>query len=78
MENLARVLGVEIIGGSSMEVDGAGRARGFDGVRTHVRNLMREGWGAGQLLSQVNGLIHYYCLARSLQGLSIVCVSYMT
>lgn len=45
-----------MIGGSYMEVDGTGRARGFDGVRTQVRSLMREGWGAGQLLSQVHCL----------------------
>ena len=53
VESLARVLGVDIAGGSSMEIDGGGRARGFEGVRSQVRNLMRGGWGAGQLLSQV-------------------------
>ncbi|KAF8507261.1 P-loop containing nucleoside triphosphate hydrolase protein [Gautieria morchelliformis] len=67
VENLGRVLGVEIIGGSSMEVDGGGRARGFDGVRTQVRSLMREGWGAGQLLSQLHDLIILHPTINSLQ-----------
>jgi len=53
VEEFARVLGIEIMGGSSMEVDGVGRAHSFEGVRNHVRQLMRGGWGAGQLLSQV-------------------------
>jgi len=53
VERFARVLGVEVDQGNSMDIDGAGRARQFNGVRAEVKSLMRDGWGAGQLLSQV-------------------------
>ena len=53
VEAFARVLGVEVTG-TCMEVDGAGRAPSFEGVRNEVRQLMRGGWGASQLLSQVS------------------------
>ncbi|KAF8590542.1 P-loop containing nucleoside triphosphate hydrolase protein [Ramaria rubella] len=67
VERFACILGVEVIGGSSMEVDGAGRARGFDGVRDQVRQLIRGGWGAGQLLSQLHDLVIQHPTITSLQ-----------
>ncbi|KIJ44136.1 hypothetical protein M422DRAFT_30644 [Sphaerobolus stellatus SS14] len=62
-----RVLGVDIAQGNSMDIDGTGRARGFDGVRAEVKRLMRDGWGAGQLLSQLHDLIILHPTITSLQ-----------
>ncbi|KAH8117499.1 P-loop containing nucleoside triphosphate hydrolase protein [Phellopilus nigrolimitatus] len=54
-----RVLGVETIGeDEDMEVDdGKKRRKGFEAVRGKVKELMREGYSAAQLLSQLHDLI---------------------
>ncbi|KAF8520216.1 P-loop containing nucleoside triphosphate hydrolase protein [Hysterangium stoloniferum] len=67
VEALARVLGAEVNGGSLMAIDGAGRAKRFDGVRKEVRQLIGGGWGAGQLLSQLHDLIILHPTLTSLQ-----------
>jgi len=67
VERFARVLGVDVGQGNSMDIDGAGRARVFDGVRAEVKTLMRDGWGAGQLLSQLHDLIILHPTITSLQ-----------
>lgn len=53
INGFARVLGVDITDENGMDVDGKGRAKGFDTVRDKVKELMREGYSASQLLSQV-------------------------
>ncbi|TDL27564.1 P-loop containing nucleoside triphosphate hydrolase protein [Rickenella mellea] len=57
INSFAKVLGVDIIDDSGMDVDDGGRAKGFDAVRGKVKELMREGYSASQLLSQLHDLI---------------------
>ena len=59
--DFASVLGVEIdsvVSGDGMEVDESAspkRAKNFDGVRRQVKAIVREGYSASQILSQVRG-----------------------
>ncbi|KAL4251617.1 activator 1 small subunits family protein [Abortiporus biennis] len=57
INDFATVLGVDIVVGSGMQTDSKGRAPGFDGVRSKVRELVREGYSASQILSQLHDLI---------------------
>lgn len=56
--DFAIALGVETLGADSMDIDidGAGtiKAKGFDGVRTKVKEIIREGYSASQIISQVS------------------------
>jgi len=65
IEQFARVLGVDIAKDSPMIIDKS--SRGFDRIRGEVRNLMRGGWGAGQLLSQLHDLVILHPTMTSLQ-----------
>jgi replication factor C subunit 2/4 len=63
INSFATALGIEIVGADSgMEVDntpnGSNPTKGFDGVRQKVRELMREGYPASQLLTQVSAINH--------------------
>jgi replication factor C subunit 2/4 len=53
VNDFAGVLGVEING--HMDVDGFGKRQqnGFDPIRNKVKELMREGYSASQILTQV-------------------------
>jgi len=52
--NFARALGVESVG-EAMDVDDGPRSMmGFEGIKKKVKELMREGYSASQILSQVN------------------------
>jgi len=54
VNNLAKTLGLEIAG--DMEVDGAvPKRQGFDDIRKKVKEVIRQGYSAMQLLSQVSG-----------------------
>jgi replication factor C subunit 2/4 len=54
INGFASTLGIEI-SASDMDVDDSDKkvAKGFDSIRKKVRGLMREGYSAAQLLSQV-------------------------
>ncbi|THH08203.1 hypothetical protein EW145_g2869 [Phellinidium pouzarii] len=54
-----RVLGVEILGNDDdMDMDDEKRRqKGFDAVRANVKELMREGYSAAQLLSQLHDIV---------------------
>jgi replication factor C subunit 2/4 len=62
VRDFATVLGVESVRGvgEDMEVDdgvgavGRGRAKGFEGIKKKVKELMREGYSASQILLQVS------------------------
>lgn len=54
VNDLAKTLGLEIAG--DMEVDGAiPKRQGFDDIRKKVKEVIRQGYSAMQLLSQVSG-----------------------
>lgn len=52
--SFAVTLGVDITTGSGMDIDSANGTKGFDPIRQKVRELMREGYSATQLLTQVS------------------------
>lgn len=58
INDFAEALGIEKLGGSSMDMDvddtGRARAKGFDGVRKKVKEIIREGYSASQVIAQVN------------------------
>lgn len=58
IEGFANVLGVDVARPDSMDVDsGESRAKNFDGVRKKVKHLVRDGYSATQILSQVWGYV---------------------
>lgn len=65
IQNFARVLGVEI--DESMDVDDSSqqKAGGFEPIRNQVKFLMREGYSAGQIISQVGSQSLPYGLIRT-------------
>lgn len=65
VNSFASSLGVDIASASDMDVDGAPQAKGFDPIRKKVRELMREGYSASQILSQVRTLKQWDCWTRS-------------
>lgn len=67
VNSFGKVLGVEFPEDSDMDVDdGRAARRGFDAVRMKVKELMREGYSAAQLLSQVSFTSFLYYIPRSL------------
>jgi replication factor C subunit 2/4 len=69
VRDFAAVLGVESVRGvrEDMEVDdgvgtvGRGRAKGFEGIKKKVKELMREGYSASQILLQVSLTLSSKC-----------------
>lgn len=60
VQNFAAALGVE---NDAMEVDGgAKRRKGFDEIKRKVKGIVREGYSATQLLTQVSGVV--FCRLR--------------
>jgi len=58
IEGFSNVLGVDVVRPDSMDVDGGeSRAKNFDGVRKKVKQLVRDGYSAAQILSQVRGYV---------------------
>ncbi|KAL1717347.1 P-loop containing nucleoside triphosphate hydrolase protein, partial [Schizophyllum commune] len=51
IDNFARAVGVEVDGSDAMDVDGLQR-RGFQLVQSKVKEVMREGYSATQILTQ--------------------------
>lgn len=60
VEDFARTCGVDIVSSDAMEVDDGGKPQrpGFDAIRAKVKAVVRQGYSASQLLSQVG---HFYC-----------------
>ncbi|KAF8162913.1 P-loop containing nucleoside triphosphate hydrolase protein [Crassisporium funariophilum] len=60
IDDFARVLGIEIEGG--MDIDGASQQRqgGFEPIKNKVKFLMREGYSATQILSQLHDLVIFH------------------
>ena len=56
IEGFADVLGVDVVRTDGMDIDsGESRAKNFDAVRKKVKQLVRDGYSAAQILSQVRG-----------------------
>jgi replication factor C subunit 2/4 len=51
--DFARALGVESTG-EDMDVDDAPSVKGFEGIKKKVKELIRKGYSASQILSQVS------------------------
>lgn len=74
IHTFAAVLGVEKAedDGMEVEVDGAkGKTTGFDDVRKKVKEVVREGYSASQLLSQVSFDSRTHGKARGELGLQL-------
>ncbi|KAJ3492118.1 hypothetical protein NLI96_g251 [Meripilus lineatus] len=56
INSFATSLGVEVAD-DSMDVDGGVKAKNFDEVRKKVKGLMREGYSATQILTQLHDLV---------------------
>jgi len=55
--DFARALGVESAGEDMDVYDGPKKVKGFEGIKMKVKELMREGYSASQILSQLHDLI---------------------
>ena len=68
----AETLGMEKVGGSSLDMDvdevGNVKAKGFDGVRSKVKGIIREGYSASQIIAHV-GVSPLFSSHSSLKGL---------
>ena len=53
VDRLIKVLGVE----PSAGIDATLASGGFDSVKAEVKNVIREGWSAGQVLEQIHDAI---------------------
>lgn len=55
IEDFARTCGVDIVSSNAMDVDAGANPRrsSFDSIRAKVKEIVREGYSASQLLSQV-------------------------
>lgn len=54
INDFARVLGIEIDDGMDMDDGSRQKQGGFDPIRRKVTSLMREGFSASQIISQVS------------------------
>lgn len=58
--DFATTLGIEPVGGDiDIEMNGTNKVKGFDGVRKKVKELMREGYSASQILLQASSLLDF-------------------
>ncbi|OCH95612.1 P-loop containing nucleoside triphosphate hydrolase protein [Obba rivulosa] len=59
ISGFAATLGIDVATNGAMDVDGQTqpKAKGFDGVRTKVKEIIREGYSASQILSQLHDLV---------------------
>ena len=56
INGFVRVLGIEISGSDDMETDSKSRT-GFEDVKAKVKQIIREGYSASQILSQVSNIM---------------------
>ena len=65
VNDFAAALGIEKVGSNSMDIDvdntGHTKAKGFDGVRKKVKEIIREGYSASQVISQASFLLLMPC-----------------
>lgn len=52
--DFARALGVDSVGEAMDVDDGLRKVKGFEGIKKKVKELIREGYSASQILSQVS------------------------
>jgi len=57
INNLARVVGIDVQDEDAMDTSDAPPPKGFDPVQTKVKELMREGYSATQILMQLHDLV---------------------
>ncbi|KZT11535.1 P-loop containing nucleoside triphosphate hydrolase protein [Laetiporus sulphureus 93-53] len=59
IHDFAKILGVEIISVDATDVDDGAdsRAKSYDGVRNKVKEIIRQGYSASQILSQLHDLV---------------------
>lgn len=57
INSFATVLGVEIDGSMDIDVTGRRAQNSFDPIKNKVKELMREGFSAAQIISQVCGAV---------------------
>ena len=62
IDNFARAVGIEVDGSDAMDVDGLQR-RGFQLVQSKVKEVMREGYSATQILTQVSPQFTFLALS---------------
>ena len=60
IQNFARVLGVEIDEGMDIDDSSQQKPGGFEPINKQVKFLMREGYSAGQIISQVGSQSLFY------------------
>jgi replication factor C subunit 2/4 len=53
VDSFAASLGIDVASATGMEIDSTQKTKGFDRIREAVKNLMRDGYSASQILSQV-------------------------
>ena len=72
VNSFGKVLGIEILEDDGMDVDdGKKSRRGFELVRAKVKELMREGYSAAQLLSQVSSLASLTYFHRTMTSVQL-------
>ncbi|KZT65486.1 P-loop containing nucleoside triphosphate hydrolase protein [Daedalea quercina L-15889] len=57
INDFATTLGVELVSTDRMDVDNDIRAKGFDAIRKNVKGIIRQGYSASQMISQLHDLI---------------------
>lgn len=70
----AATVGIEMPS-NDMDIDGGGakKAKEFNAIRTKVKEIVREGYSAAQILSQVRLLVLYACNVLNLATASRPC-----
>ncbi|OBZ75276.1 Replication factor C subunit 2 [Grifola frondosa] len=59
IQDFAAALGIDVLSDAAMDVDDTAKpkVKGFDGVRKKVREIIREGYSASQIISQLHDVI---------------------
>ncbi|KIM49448.1 hypothetical protein M413DRAFT_108587 [Hebeloma cylindrosporum] len=60
IQNFARILGVEIDEGMDIDDSSQQKTGGFEPIRKQVKFLMREGYSAGQIITQLHDLVIFH------------------
>ncbi|KII89047.1 hypothetical protein PLICRDRAFT_687313 [Plicaturopsis crispa FD-325 SS-3] len=59
VNGFAAALGIDVDDAMPMDVDGGAKSKGFDRINKKVKELMREGYSAMQVLTQLHDLIMF-------------------
>ncbi|KAH9934942.1 P-loop containing nucleoside triphosphate hydrolase protein [Fomitopsis serialis] len=57
INDFATTLGVELVSADAMDIDSSVKAKGFDAVRKIVKAIIRQGYSASQIISQLHDLV---------------------